>query len=151
MMVSLKEKLYEQCLLFVQKRLANIQQAIDNAGESANDETKSSAGDKHETGRAMAQLEQEKNSKQLSEAIELKKQLEKINPNQQSEKVAAGSIVATNKGRFYISISAGKLIVDKEIFFAVSPTSPIAVQFMGLEKKGKISINGTEYKIESVF
>ena len=103
----MKKKLYELCLAFVDQRLGHIEQANATAKESANDETKSSAGDKHETGRAMAQLEQEKNAQQLNEALALREQLNKIDPLQRSSSIQPGSFVKTNLGNFYISISAG--------------------------------------------
>jgi hypothetical protein len=54
--------------MVVHQRIASAEEAIRMAQESANQEGKSSAGDKYETGRAMAQLEIEKASGQLAEA-----------------------------------------------------------------------------------
>lgn len=147
---QLKSQLYTNCVDYVNQRMSHIQAAIDAAGESGNDETKSSAGDKHETGRAMMQLEQEKNAKQLIETLELKKLLDRINPNQQSQTAALGSLVFTNKEKFYISISAGKLMIDSEIYFAVSPTSPIALKLIGLTAGQEMNFNGTLYSIQEV-
>lgn len=58
--MSLKEELYELCVDFVDSRLSTIQQTIESNQKALTSETKSSAGDKHETGRAMLQLEMEK-------------------------------------------------------------------------------------------
>lgn len=146
----LKLQLYNQCVEYVTERLSRIQSAIDATSESGNEETKSSAGDKHETGRAMIQLEQEKNAKHLNEIIELKKLLDRINPNQKSPVVALGSIVITDKEKFYISISAGKMVVDSEIYFAVSPTSPISLKLLGLKAKQEMNFNGSLYAIQQV-
>ena len=147
---QLKLQLYTKCVDYVNQRMSHIQAAIDAASESGNDETKSSAGDKHETGRAMMQLEQEKNAKQLIETLELKKLLDRINPNHQSQTVALGSLVITNKENFYISISAGKLMIDSEIYFAVSPTSPIALKLIGLKADQEMDFNGSLYSIRQV-
>ncbi len=144
----LKSQLYHKCLQYVDQWIKNIEIAINNA--TSVDESKSSAGDKHETGRAMAQLEQEKNSKQLKEALELKNTLLKINPNIQSSVVSLGSIVLTDKGNFYISIAAGKIIIDAEIYFAVSPSAPIAKAFTGGTKNQEINFNGQHYCIKAV-
>ncbi len=147
---QLKFQLYTKCVEYVEQRLSHIQSAIDAATESGNDETKSSAGDKHETGRAMMQLEQEKNAKQLHETLELKKLLDRINPNQQSQTVVLGSLVITNKEKFYISIGAGKIVIDSEIYFAVSPTSPIAIKLIGLKINQEVNFNGSLYSIQQV-
>ena len=148
---QLKLTLYAKCIEYVYCRINNIQIAINAAGESGNDETKSSAGDKHETGRSMMQLEQEKNANQLNEALELKKNISKINPNRQSKVVAPGSIVITNKGNFYIAISAGKIEVDGLIYFAVSPLSPIASKLIGLSVTQEVNFNGQIYKVEQIY
>lgn len=144
---QLKFQLYNKCVDYMDQRISHIQAAIDAVSESGNDETKSSAGDKHETGRAMMQLEQEKNAKQLNETLELKKVLDRINPNQQSQVAALGSLVITNKEKFYISISAGKINIDTEIYYAVSPTSPIALKLIGLKVNQEINFNGSSYSI----
>ena len=65
-------------MAYVHERIAATQEAIYTAQLSANEETKSSAGDKYETGRAMAQLEIEKNTAQLAEALKLKQMLKQI-------------------------------------------------------------------------
>ncbi len=147
---QLKSKLYKKCADYVEQRLSHIQSAIDAANESGNDETKSSAGDKHETGRAMMQLEQEKNAKQLIETLEIRKLLDRVNPNQQSKTVALGSIVITHKEKFYISVSAGKIMIDEAVYYAVSPTSPIACKLLGLKKNQEINFNGALYLIQDV-
>ena len=60
----LKQNIYSQCLLILNQKIEELNSALATATESANNETKSSAGDKHETARAMMQLEQEKLSLQ---------------------------------------------------------------------------------------
>jgi hypothetical protein len=147
---KIKSQLYNECMNYMQQRVKHAQQAFDDASESGNDETKSSAGDKHETGRAMMQIEQEQNAKQLHEAAELKKAFDKINPEQESRVAVLGSLIVTNKGNFYISISAGKIIIDDKIYFAVSPLSPIALKLLGVVKKQEIDFNGQHYAIEEV-
>jgi hypothetical protein len=149
-MNTIKAKLYKFCMDYVQNRIATMQKAIDEAKEAGNDETKSSAGDKHETGRAMAQLDQEKNSKHLQEAILLKHTLEKLNWEQRADKVMPGSLVITNKGNFYIAIPAGKLMVDNIQYFAVSPAAPIAQAMMGLKAKVELEFNGEVIYISSI-
>lgn len=144
---SLKEKLFLLCLEYVNQRISNAQDAIDVAKESANDDSKSSAGDKHETGRAMAQLEQEKSGYQLKEANELKSYLEKTNINSSSTSVQPGSVVLTDKGNFFISIPVGKLIADNETYYAISLSSPIGMKIKNLTKGAEFELNGNVYKI----
>ena len=48
-MSELKQKLYQECLNYVQRSIDAAQQGINEAQQAAKDDTKSSAGDKYET------------------------------------------------------------------------------------------------------
>src|SRR5258707_5924053 len=110
-MSVIKQQLHSLCLTSIEERIKEAHQAIQFAQASANEETKSSAGDKYETGRAMAQLEIEKNSAQLAEANKLKQILLQLVTTQTTDSIQAGSLVITNQGRFYISIPAGQFTI----------------------------------------
>ena len=151
METSIKTHLHEQCLSYIQNCIDNVQFALTDALQSANSESKSSAGDKHETTRALLQLEQEKHAKQLQEMMVLKEKLMRIDPTIQSEVITTGSIVITSGGNFYIAIPAGKLSINNISYIAISPNSPIANKLMGLKAKSVTWFNGITYDIESVF
>lgn len=67
-MNPLKQQLISDCTKKLQQQIVSLKQLLDEVTEAVNNETKSSVGDKHETSRAMMQLEQEKLGKQLLEA-----------------------------------------------------------------------------------
>ena len=89
---NLKIQLHQKCAEIIEQRITELKSIIQESQDAANNETKSSAGDKHETGRAMAQLETEKLSSQLSEALKTQKTLQKINPNIIHQNAALGFI-----------------------------------------------------------
>lgn len=147
---QIKLKLYQQCVDFVDQRINNSLTAISNAQESANTEVKSSAGDKHETGRAMAQLETEKNAIQLAEANKLKQVIGLINPEKASEKVELGALVVTNSGNYYISVSIGKMTIDSVLYFGVSAVSPIGQALLNHKKGDEVIFNGKKFSIKEI-
>jgi hypothetical protein len=149
-MDPVKASLYKHCLDYVNKCVDNAQLAIDDAMQSGNTETKSSAGDKHETGRALLQLEQEKNTRQLYESIALKEKLVRIDPALTSDVVVVGSVVITSTGNFYIAIAAGKVEVNGKLYVTISPSSPVAMKLMGLKATHSIEFNGQSYNIQAV-
>ena len=149
-MIDRKVLIYKALENFVDQRIANIQMAIASANEAGKDETKSSAGDKHETGKAMAQLDQEQQGVQLAAALELKSQLNKINPGARSETIAMGSLIKTNKGWFYISIGAGVVTAEGFDCICISAVSPLGKVFWGKLAGAEIIFNGTKYKVEEV-
>jgi hypothetical protein len=142
--------LYKQCITAVQKRMEAAEQAFKAAEQASNDDTKSSAGDKYETGRAMMQQEKDRNTIQLNEANKLMVALNHISTKGTSAEAETGSLVITNNGKFYIAISGGKLIINQETYFAVSPGSPIGLKLMGQKAGDEFDLNGKLYKIQSV-
>ncbi len=149
-MIALKNDLYTYCNDYVLERITRLKTEIKKTQSSANEETKSSAGDKYETGRAMAQLEIEKNTKQLSEAEKLQAMMQAIVPDRISEIIIPGSLVTTSKGIFYISISIGLITRSDKQYFIIAPDSPIGKLFMGKKNGETVSWNNTSYTIESI-
>lgn len=147
---QIKKQLYQQCVDFVDQRINNSLTAIRNAQESANTEVKSSAGDKHETGRAMAQLETEKNGIQLAEANKLKQVIGLIDPEKEHVKVELGALVITNNGSYYISVSIGKMTIGSQMYFGVSAVSPIGQALLHHIKGDEVIFNGRKFLIKEV-
>nr|WP_294902694.1 hypothetical protein [uncultured Lacibacter sp.] len=148
--MTLKEKTYRTCVEIVQQKIEAIQKNLHDLSDSAGNETKRTAGDKHETALAMLQIEQENNSQQLNELLQQKTVLEKLDAALQTEIVVRGSLVHTNKGVFYISLGLGKLKVEDEIVFAVSPDAPLG-KLMLMKKAGDaFQFNNVAYEIISV-
>jgi transcription elongation GreA/GreB family factor len=147
---DIKQKLLSLCHSFIEERIASAKTAIQMAQSSANEETKSSAGDKYETGRAMAQLEIEKGTVQLSEAWKQKQVLDQLPLDTDSGVVYLGSLVFTNQGNYYLSIPAGKMEMDGIVYYAVSPASPIGAILIGLNKGTTVTFNSKEIVIEKI-
>jgi len=147
---DIKQKLFLLCLQFVENRIAATQQAIKSAQESANEDSKSSMGDKYETGRAMAQLEIEKNTIQLIEAKKLKSQLESIPKEQTGNQIKNGSLVITDNGNYYISISAGKFEINGETYFAISAISPLGHSILDKSENDNCVFNNRNFKVLKV-
>ena len=141
---KIKGKLFEACLLFVNNRLKTITQVMESNQNALLSETKSSASDKHETGRAMLQLEMEKAGQQLDAVNLMKQVLTKITLDKFSTIVCLGSLVCTSKANYYLSISAGKIMVENVEYFAVSTNSPIGQQLLGKKVGETIAFNNAE-------
>lgn len=149
-MSTLKEQLHQQCVYYVQQRMDAAQQAIAEAQQAANNDTKSSAGDKYETGREMAQQETNRNLMQLNEANKLMVALNRIGTNGQSTTAEAGSVVITNQGNFYLSISAGNIKVNDQAYIAISTASPVGFKLKGAKGGDHFDFNGKNYSVIEV-
>lgn len=149
-LLPIKQNLYARCQQYIQERISTAQQAMDAAQESANSESKSSAGDKYETGRAMAQLERDRHAQLLAEARKTEQELTRLNVEKAYDRVQPGSLVWTNRGTFFISISAGKITFDATDYFAVSPASPVATALAGHRAGDLVAFNKQTYQVLSV-
>ena len=148
--LKIKEALFKQCETFVNKRLQTVNEIISSNQKALQSETKSSAGDKHETGRAMLQLEMEKAGQQLAGITIMKEILAKIDVSKISKVAHLGTVIETDSVNYFLSISAGKLIVANKEFFAVSVSSPIGKILLGKKIDEKIIFNGNTSSIKRI-
>lgn len=147
----LKQKLQKACEDSLEKRLKDIKAALEEAQEAANQETKSSAGDKHETGRAMMQLETEKLSRQLQEVLNEQQTLKTIRADQTKQSVDRGALVITNHIKLYIAISAGRLPMDGVEYFAISINTPLGLALKGKKAGDNTIFQNKTYEILQIF
>ncbi|RKE98754.1 GreA/GreB family elongation factor [Ichthyenterobacterium magnum] len=148
--MNIKQQLYNLCSEFVENRLQTIQKSIHEIQESLTTETKSSAGDKHETGRAMLQLEREKIGQQLVETQRLKAILSKIDISKESNIVSLGSMVYTSQNNYFIAVSAGALKIDEDVFYAISANTPIARLLLGKTVGEIVSFRENTFEVSLV-
>lgn len=148
--MELRKALFDLCCAYADARIHVAKEAMQQAQQAANTEEKSSAGDKYETGRAMAHLEKEKAAAQLFEANKLKEALHKINPEITTPKTSLGSVIITDMGNYYLAISAGKLHVQNKEFLALSPASPLGAQLINRAAGDKVMFQGRTLSIISV-
>ena len=149
--LKLKQTLYNQCSAFIENRFKTVENSIKEIENSLLSETKSSAGDKHETGRAMLQLEREKSGNQLAEIQKLKESFSKIDIFKSSETAGLGSIVMTSQNNYFLAISAGAIRIDTIIFYAISPNTPIGQLLLGKKIGDEVIFRELKLKIEDVF
>ena len=142
--LNLKTILHNYCLEITQDKINRIDTLLKSNQNALDTATKSSAGDKHETARAMIHLEQENNSKQMLEAQKTLRILSQITVEKHSD-IKMGSLVKTDNAIFYISIGLGKHKMNDTEFFAISPVSPLAQKLMGLTENSTLNFNGLIY------
>ena len=146
----LKQKIYNHYQQLINDKVKSLQNILADLKESGTNETKSTAGDKHETALAMLQIEQANVRSQLKEVLEQKSTLEKINPALSPASIVNGSLVKTNRGYLFMSVALGKAVVDGTTVIALSQQSPLGKLLMGLKEGGSTVINSNSYVIESI-
>lgn len=147
---ELKELLIKKCTSIIEQKLKNVDIELQEIQKSANEETKSSAGDKYETGRAMLMLEKEKLAGQQSQLLQQLKPLKTIDVKRRCGKVELGAVIYTEGNNYFISSSIGKIAVGGDAFLAISALAPIAQAMLGKEPGDSFTFNKVVVSIDSV-
>ena len=114
---TLKKRVYTQLKNLTEEKITQAEKAVAAAIEARDGETKSSAGDKFETGRAMMQLEQQRHEVQLSKAFQLSADLDRLDIDEDYPIVKPGAIVQTNRGIYFVGIGMGKIKIEEEVIY----------------------------------
>lgn len=148
--VALKTELLQHCQNQVGNRYSKIKQTIADIDESLLEEAKNSSGDKHETGRAMLQIDRENTGKQLNEIEKSVQLLKKIDVNATSDYARLGSLVYTDRFTYFISLSIGTVSIEKKDYLCVALNSPVGLLISGKKKGDEFNLNGNDYKITNI-
>jgi len=147
--LNFKIQLQTHCLKLVRAKLNSIQIQLDAQKKDLNTTTKSSAGDKHETARAMIHLEQEKLGIQFKEVEKQVRNLSQIKFGLNSTP-QTGSLIQTDKALFYICIGLGSVKFNGVSIYVISPISPLAQAFLNAPDLKSITFNGMVYSIMGI-
>lgn len=141
LVLTVKNKLAE--------KIAHLENLISQT-RASNTETKSSMGDKYETGREMVQQEINNLQRQLSEAFQQQESVKRLSDNQ-NQTADFGALVETDKGYFYISTSAGELKFGEKKIITISPESPLAKAMHGKKSGEDFIVNNLKQTILKVW
>lgn len=149
--MELKHKILSYYKQQVDDKLDAFRDMIAALTEGAANDAKGSAGDKHETALSMMHLEQEKLNHKISEFLEQKSILEKINPDTNPGRVVVGSLVKANGFHLFVSAALPKITVEGISIIALSPQSPLGAMLLGKEVGDVFEVNATKYIIQELY
>ena len=149
-MQNFKQKILSQYQTLLQDKIDIYQDLINSLTEDAQNDAKSSAGDKHETALSMMHIEQEKLNRKLREVLDQKIILDKIDSDSVAETIIVGSLVKANGIYLYLSVALPKINIDGINVIALSPQSPLGNKLMGNRVGFTFEINTTKYTIEEI-
>lgn len=145
-----KKEIQSVCLHRLQQQLARLEDMMKNAQDEANKETKSSAGDKYETGRSMMQLEKEKFAQQHDRVSQQLDIVQKLDLGAHDE-IQEGSLVDTNIGLFFISVGMEPFDLGDTTITCLSLSTPIGEALNGLEEGDVVDFRDQEIEIWEVY
>lgn len=147
---EIKEKLLVECNLWIEERHQLIGKTLADIKLALEEESKSSAGDKHETGRAMLQIERENAGHQLLEIENVEQSLKRVQLTEPSGIIHLGSLIITTQANYFLSISAGKFTLQNKDYYCIAPNAPIGLLLLGKQKDDTFVFHNDEIKIIEV-
>jgi hypothetical protein len=145
-----KGRIVAEIDVLLKNKITELERVINEVQQSANQESKSSMGDKYETGRAMAQNEVFMLQTQLASLRQDFETIHTIDFSINIDKVIKGSLVETSTGWFLLSIGLGKISVDGKNLFCISINSPLGQVLKGKAAGEVYVMNGRSSKIITV-
>ena len=147
---NIKSKLQSIMLEQIETQMKSLEKALKSIEESKLNETKSSAGDKFETGRAMMQREQDALEAQLSQLLTTKNHLRQISSDKNCIRGEVGALISTDKIRYYISVGIGKILIDDEVYYAISPNAPLSKLMINKVAGDHVTFRNRSFSIDSI-
>lgn len=133
------------------ERLQVAWAAMEAAQESANDQSKSSMGDKYETSRSMGQLDRNMHARQYEQIRQERLILDRIGASELPERAAVGSLIDTTAGWFFISVSLGRLQFETTDLLAISSASPVGISLLGKKSGDKFHFMNQEHQVSGLY
>lgn len=134
----------------VDERIAQARAAFEGVQQAINNETKSTAGDKHDTSRELLQQEKNKIAQNLANLISLKKVFHQFEVSKLSNKISLGSLFLTNAGLFFIGIPLGEIEWESKSVVCLSPVSPLGKIFMNKTVGDTVVFNRVKYFVKTI-
>ena len=148
---ALKLRLKQQAVEIIEQRIAAVTEIMQSAQAAANEQEKSSAGDKYETSRAMNQLEKEMFARQLAANRQELSLLAAVDCSRLRPVAVPGSFIRTKAACFLIAAGLGKIDAEGLTVFMLSPHAPLALLLLHKQRGDTVRFNHTDMEIEDVF
>lgn len=144
--IFVKSDIRDYVKTLISQKIEKLKNFIEFTLEASRDIKKTP---KYDSMREEMQEEIYQMQRQLGALNDLKRNMAKV-LNASTEKIQLGSLVITNKARFYISVSLGEFFFEGDRFYAISPESPMAKKMMGMKGGDAFTLNNIHQEIVEV-
>jgi hypothetical protein len=149
--IVFKQRLKRWALDGIGHRIAASREAIDQAQQAANQEEKSSAGDKYETGRAMGHLQKDMHARQLAESMKELAALHSVQTDILYSVAGPGAYVRAEDIAFFIAAGLGRQQLEGQTILFLSPQAPLAKVLQNKKTGDDIAFQGKNIRILEIF
>ncbi len=150
MTIEMKEKIVRLQLQLLQDKIDAFKDMVDGLATDAQNDAKSSAGDKHETSLSMMHLEQEKINSKLADFLNIRERLLKLDITSGTTTIRRGSLVQVNDLWLFISEALPKVEVQGHTVFSLSAQSPLGSALIGKQENDEVEVQAKKYRIYKI-
>ena len=149
--MSLKTRLHDHLFNALESRKSALQLERSQLSIDSTDSGKGSAGDKHEVGIALAQIEIGKLDQQIALAQQQLADLQKLDPSVPLDQILVGSLFEINQNWYYCSVPFGQIQFDDMTIFCMSSDAPLFQALKGKKVQNSTLFNGRDWKINKIY
>ena len=146
---EIKSCLVEECRKRLLSTISELETAIADAQQQANDY--GPPKDRYDSFRAQMMRRRDMMAQQLSKEMNELKLLDRIDLKKQSGSASFGALVLTSDTNYFISIGLGKIELENESFYLISPLVPISQAMNGKKKGDTFEFRGKKSEILDIF
>ena len=147
--IDMKHKLIGQCREIQTKAVESSKEAMNEAQQALNDYGPNK--DRYDSFRDQLISRRDMFAGQYQKALSEINVLEKIDPREIRETVKFGAVVICDSCRYFIAISSGKMEMNGETYYAISPAVPLYKAMEGLRKGDTFEFNGKKQTIRELY
>jgi hypothetical protein len=147
--IGIKTRILNTAKKVAKESAANLKATMEEAQTAANEY--GPPKDRYDSFRTQLLRKRDMYAQQLAAATEQINLLDRINPGNISKKVEFGAVVITETQKIFVSTGLGRLMVDGDTYFAISPAVPIYKAMEGKKAGESYSFNKKTMKILNVF
>lgn len=147
--IELKNRLLKECQQVQKKVVDSAKAAMDEVQQALNEYGPNK--DRYDSFRDQLISKREMFSTQYQKAHSEFTVLQIVNSNNINKVAEFGAVIITDSCRFFISISAGKIIIDGQTYYAISPMVPLFKAMEGMKKGDIFEFNGKQQTIQDLF
>ena len=149
--MTLKTRLHQHLFQTLESRKSALQVQRSQLSLESTESGKGAAGDKHEVGIAMAQIEIEKLDQQIALVQQHLSALQKLDASSTHQHIMSGSLFEIDNNWYYCSVPFGQIQLEQKTFFCMSAEAPLFQVLKGMKEQQSATFNGRNWKINKIY
>jgi len=146
-----KQRVLTECIRIQRRVVENAKKAMSDAQESANEGDDGTEEKLYNSYREEMQNKRDMFARHYELSMEDLNQLNQIVMSKEYLKAEFGSMVETDGGSYFISISLGQVKMESKTVFAVSPLAPVYKVFEGKKVGDSFTFRDKSFKIKDIY